>query len=68
METNQNDPRPRKIMVYNEMLDVYNDRVVLRDGDKLVLELDFDHRKMSDEQLTEFLETALYYDYQDNKE
>jgi hypothetical protein len=54
-------------MVYEQMLDVYNDRKVFSDGDKLVLELEFDHRTMNDDDLKDFLETTLYYDYQDNK-
>jgi hypothetical protein len=67
MDSYRNDPRPRKIMVYEQMLDVYNDRKVFSDGDKLVLELEFDHRTMNDDDLKDFLETTLYYDYQDNK-
>jgi hypothetical protein len=69
MESYRKDPRPRKIMLFNsEMLDVYNDNKVFVDGDKLVLELEFDHRTMNDDDLKDFLETTLYYDYQDNKE
>lgn len=59
---------PRHLMVYTEQLDVYEDGKVFADGDKLILELEFDIREMSDEDLTDELETLLYYDYQDNKE
>jgi hypothetical protein len=58
----------RHIMVYTEQLSVYKDGKVFADDDKLVLELEFDPRSMSDEELQDELETLLYYDYQDNKE
>lgn len=60
--------RPRYIRVYSETLAVYPNGGVFEDGDKLILELEFNICEMSDKDLADELETLLYYSYQDNKE
>jgi hypothetical protein len=59
--------RPRKIQVYSETLDVYQDGKVFH-GTKLVLDLEENVKSKSEDELQGELETLLYYDYQDNKE
>jgi hypothetical protein len=56
----------RTITAYNEALQVSNNGEVFHDS-KLVLELEEDLTTKSDQDITDLIETALYYDYMDNK-